>query len=279
MIPFFNAHNVTLYHGDARAVLRELERSYVLDGTKFSMRTWRETFQTAAPPQAERLMVDAVITDPPYAIAKGSAFVHGGLPNRPDTVTVDKCEADPFNALVPEGEWIPPAAGMLRPGGYFAMFCNSKRTREVEDVLRACGLTIWQKFYLVNPSPPPSVRACFMSGVQECVIAFKEGGKREWYGGGATPNFYYGIPATRQEISEHPAEKPLAAMVQLIKALTPPGAVVLDPFAGSGTTLRAAQGTGRRAIGVEIEERWCQAIVSRCTKARRSIDEQSVMTF
>lgn len=54
----------------------------------------------------------------------------------------------------------------------------------------------------------------------------------------------------------HPTEKPLTLMRELI-GKCPPG-VVADPFMGSGTTLRAAKDLGRRAIGVEVNERYCE---------------------
>lgn len=59
----------------------------------------------------------------------------------------------------------------------------------------------------------------------------------------------------------HPTEKPLALMTELIDKC-PPGTVV-DPFMGSGTTLLAARSFGRRAIGVEIEEEYCEVAVKR----------------
>jgi|SRR5215211_3546792 len=54
----------------------------------------------------------------------------------------------------------------------------------------------------------------------------------------------------------HPCPKPIALMRALVAAATPPDGVVLDPFAGSGTTLSAAGALGRSAVGVEIDARY-----------------------
>lgn len=62
----------------------------------------------------------------------------------------------------------------------------------------------------------------------------------------------------------HPFPKPIELMWDLIKWLDPVGdQVVLDPFAGSGTTLRAAKDLGRKAIGIELEERYCEIAAKR----------------
>jgi DNA modification methylase len=67
--------------------------------------------------------------------------------------------------------------------------------------------------------------------------------------------------ANAESIKQHPTEKPLGLMRWCI-GLAPPG-VVLDPFMGSGTTLVAARDMGRRAIGIEIEERYCEIAAKR----------------
>ena len=62
---------------------------------------------------------------------------------------------------------------------------------------------------------------------------------------------------------KHPCEKPAPLLQHMIETSTRPGALILDPFAGSGSTLVAARNVGRRAIGVELEERYCETIASR----------------
>jgi site-specific DNA-methyltransferase (adenine-specific) len=64
-----------------------------------------------------------------------------------------------------------------------------------------------------------------------------------------------------QEPSEHPAPFPLGLPARAIESINP--RVVLDPFAGSGTTLRAAKDAGARCIGIEKSERYCEMTVKR----------------
>lgn len=70
--------------------------------------------------------------------------------------------------------------------------------------------------------------------------------------------------------AEHPTQKPLGICRTLIEYSCPPGGVVLDPFAGSGSILLAAALSGCRAIGVETEERYC-AIAAKRARLRQSV--------
>ena len=63
--------------------------------------------------------------------------------------------------------------------------------------------------------------------------------------------------------AEHPTQKPVGILGPLIEYSCPPGGLVLDPFMGSGSTLRAAKDLGRRAIGIEKDEKFCEVAVRR----------------
>jgi DNA modification methylase len=73
----------------------------------------------------------------------------------------------------------------------------------------------------------------------------------------------------------HPCPKPIEWMLWLIGLVSRPGETVLDPFMGSGTTLRAAKDLGRRAIGIEIEERYCEIAARRLAQEVFDFEEQT----
>jgi site-specific DNA-methyltransferase (adenine-specific) len=62
---------------------------------------------------------------------------------------------------------------------------------------------------------------------------------------------------------DHPTEKPDALLQTLLSVVSPVGGTVLDPFAGSSSTLTAAKATGRKAIGIEADERYCEIAAKR----------------
>lgn len=65
---------------------------------------------------------------------------------------------------------------------------------------------------------------------------------------------------------KHHCEKPLAMLTHMVEASTRPGDMILDPFAGSGSTLLAASYSGRHAIGIELDERYCEIAACRLSQ-------------
>jgi len=71
------------------------------------------------------------------------------------------------------------------------------------------------------------------------------------------------IPKIIPQADDHPTPKPTTLAAHFIRLHTKPGDLVLDCFAGGGSTLEAAKMCGRRAIGIEIDEEHCERIVER----------------
>lgn len=71
------------------------------------------------------------------------------------------------------------------------------------------------------------------------------------------------FPTVKPYAGKHPCEKPAEMLHHMIRTSTREGDLILDPFAGSGSALEAARSLGRRAIGIEQDEHWCEQIANR----------------
>jgi hypothetical protein len=182
------------------------------------------------------LDADVLITDPPYGVAwtRGTyngADAHSGIAHGATTDARDE-------VLQRWGARVAAVFGdfALAPAGTVQTLIWRKPTDAGIFGARNGWRRDAEAIYLVGPWPlSPATR----SG----VIA----------SGGAMSAY------TKR--TGHPHTKPLDVMEQLIAAC-PPG-VIADPFAGSGSTLVAARNLGRRAIGVELDERYCETAARR----------------
>ena len=167
---------------------------------------------------------DAIVTDQPY----GTGWVRGGT-----SVGVFEAEHERPDWDVFSLAWL----GASTPK-FWAAFCPNSQAPAMEPI--ATARVNWRK---TNPRPNgPDTDPIFMWPV------FLPGGI-EWVGyNGDTP--------------EHPCQKPEGLMSWLL-LFCDPAWVVCDPFMGSGTTLVAAKRLGRRAIGIEREDRYCEIAAKR----------------
>ena len=79
------------------------------------------------------------------------------------------------------------------------------------------------------------------------------------------------FPTVKPYPGKHPCEKPLSMLDHMVTASSRPDAVVLDPFMGSGSTLVSAKALGRKAIGIEKDERYCRQAVQRLEQETLSL--------
>lgn len=181
------------------------------------------------------LEADVLVTDPPYGMAYVSNFSKYG-----------KTEAIAGDASLEARDAVLVAWGG-RPALVFGTW-RMPRPNSVKHVL------VWDK----GDSPGMGDLAIPWGPSWEEIYVLGSGftGKRE----GAVIRVP-GLAAGDRRRPDHPTPKPTRLMEQLITKC-PPG-VVADPFAGSGSTLVAAKALGRKAIGVELEEKYCEVAAKR----------------
>ncbi len=242
MQPFYATDRATLYHGDALDVLLQLPAG----------------------------SVDAVITDPPYSSggmmrsdrADSTRVKYTGLKKRYDAVLE-------FNGDNRDGRgwaywsalWIGAALRVSRPGAVLAMFCDWRQLPAASDSLQAGGF-VWRGLVpWVKPDARPQQGR--FTGQCEYVV-WGTAGPRPIQGA-ALPGWFV-ARAPRGDEKLHVTQKPLSVVRELVK-IAPAGGLVLDPFAGAGTTGVASILEGRSWVGVEQVEHYARVTVDRITTA------------
>lgn len=204
MKPYYEHAGITIYHGDCREILPQLNG-------------------------------DLILTDPPYGIG----VEYGAFIDTPENVaslisavlpicrligkrTLLTCATRQIS-LYPQPDWI--LCWLNRAGSY----------------LNPWGFTCWQPILAYGPDPYLENSM----GSRPDVIEHSE----------------------TAEANGHPVPKPLHFWKRLLnRGSVKETDIVIDPMMGSGTTLRAAKDLGRRAIGIEIEEKYCEIAARRLSQ-------------
>lgn len=222
MRPYYDHAGITIYHGDCREIIPELEG------------------------------VRLVVTDPPYVFGLASTAQEGKAGGWGDLMN----NAAFFAALLRDFERL-----IGGNAGAVWMF-NSWRSFPV--LARAAfearwaieSLMVWDKEW-IGPGGPNGLRPSY-----ELAALWVTGGFR--VANRSTPDIWREQWSSHKP-SGHPAEKP-EPLIRRIIAAGPVSGAVLDPFLGSGTTLVAAKNLGHSAIGIEIEERYCEIAAQRLSQ-------------
>lgn len=232
LAPYYSDDAVTLYLGDCVEVMEALgEHS-----------------------------VDTVLTDPPYS--SGGRRENSRSIRKSMTRAVDDDDWIRGDAMSTSGfvyllrlcgiQW----RRVLKPGGHALSFIDWRMAPQLCAALETADLRqhpilVWDKARL-------GMGAIFRN--QHEFIVHMSAGNPTAPQRRDVPNVLR-YPSVRD--GDHPTEKPDALLQTLLSVVTPPSGVVLDPFAGSGSTLQAARSLGFRAIGVEADERYAEVIAKR----------------
>ncbi|MCH5338029.1 MAG: site-specific DNA-methyltransferase [Acetatifactor sp.] len=221
-------------------------------------------------PKIKAESVDMVFADPPYFLSNDGVTCKGGR-----MVSVNKGNWDKIGDSATDitqkhkfnRKWIKQCKRVLKPNGSIWISGTLHNIYSIGMALEQEGFKIinnitWQK---TNPPPNLSCR-CFTHSTETIIWAQKADKKshhffnyelmKELNGGKQMKDVWTGSLTTPSEkkAGKHPTQKPEYLLERIILASTEPGAVVLDPFCGSGTTGVVAVRYGRKFIGIDNEE-------------------------
>lgn len=246
--PYYQDDAVTIYHGDALFVLPELSG------------------------------VAGIVADPPYSSGgqfRGDRTVStlkkyvssdSDLQKTVLDFTGDTRDQRGFTAWC--ALWSSAALHSAIRGGVLLSFVDWRQLPALTDAVQAGGWT-WRGIGTWHKPGIRMQRGRF-SGSSEFVVFATAGDVLDH--GGAPQSVFRCAPVLGDD-RDHIAQKP-EKVLQWMLSLVPPGGDILDPFMGSGTTLRAAKDLGRKAIGIEIEERYCEIAAKRMSQEVLALGER-----
>jgi DNA modification methylase len=231
MTPYYEQDGIVIYHGDCRDVLPQLEP------------------------------VDHVITDPPYSPRSMRNF---------RTATTIKERRDGqirdfgYEALTDEMRAGAGAAIARLATRWMIIWSDVETAHLWQSELEGLGARFIRTGIWVREHGAPQFSGDRPAhGAEACVIAHGAA-TRLWWNGGGRPATWVGPIVNAMDISRaHKSPKPLWLMSAQVIDFTDEGDLILDPFMGSGTTLAAAKRLGRKAIGIELEEKYCEIAAKR----------------
>jgi len=155
--------------------------------------------------------------------------------------------------------------------GWFIAFCTVEGTAEWAAAINASSMKYKRACAWVKPDSTPQLNGQGPAQGYECfVVAWCGQGHAKWNAGGKRGVYTHLVNYGRQ--GEHPTEKPVPLMAEIISDFTQPGDIICDPFCGSGTSGVAAVKSGRRFIGIEQDPKWFDLSCHRISAALKQGD-------
>jgi len=216
-------------------------------------------------PQLESGSTDLILTDPPYNISQKGKTFRDYRSGKSSDINMDFGEWDYGFKIIP---FLEESKRVLNNSGSVIVWTSEQLYGEYRkwfaENMYPKQLLVW-----VKTNPIPQFRLVGYRQATELLFwALKYKNTKD------NPNFlfqkqkemvnvFYAPIVGGNERTEHPTQKPLSINKEIIKRHCKMGGLVLDPFLGSGTTARACKDLGRRCIGIEISQEYCDIAIKR----------------
>jgi site-specific DNA-methyltransferase (adenine-specific) len=242
LTPYYEQDGITIYHGDCLSVMESQSLGDIA----------------------------AVITDPPYA---SGARTEAGKSSSGAMLRGEEWSDKPIvNDQMTTGGfvWLMRHVALalypqMRDGASLLTFIDWRQWPNMAGALETVNLRIQQM--IVWDKNTPGMGNGFRSQ-HELVLHAAKG----------VPTIHsrmYGnvFSAKRERPVDHPSPKPLSLLAKMAEVVTAEGDLIVDPFMGAGSTLRMAKDLGRRAIGIEAEERYCEIAAKRLSQGVLALEQ------
>lgn len=190
--------------------------------------------------------IDLVLTDIPYGISQESNGLrrldYGDWDNNVDLTGIIK-------TLL-----------LVLPASYY-IWCGQEQLSALLQVLASRGYMTRTLAWCKRNPPVLNGSRLWLQSLELCAFGKLAGA---YFTGGCQVSYWLDSPDIARQ---HPSQKPVAMIARQVQASTAIGQSVLDPFLGSGTTAAAAKTLGRKCIGIEIEEKYCEIAAKRCAQS------------
>lgn len=240
MKPYYQDADVTLYHADCREVL----------------------------PTIPDVSVDLVLTDPPYE--SEAHVLQRRINGKTDPLASYgrkvRIEPLPFGPIDEDLRLFVAEQFARVSTRWVLSFCQIESAPTWRAAYEAHKLSYKRTCIWVKPDGMPQYSGDRPGMGYEAFVAMHAVGRSRWAGGGRHGVFIENKGSDIVAKHLHPTQKPLTLLKDLVSLFSDDGGVVLDSFVGSGTTLVAAKELGRKAIGIELEEKYCEIAAKRLSQ-------------
>lgn len=218
--------------------------------------------------------VDLIFADPPYFLSNGGITCQSGK-----MVNVNKGQWDVSHGIAAMHEfntsWLVECKRVLKPNGTIFISGTQHVIFSVGFALQQLGFKLLNDISWYKVIPPPNLSCRYFTHATETILwAARDARSKHYFdypamraenGGKQMQSLWSIVPPLKAEkrFGKHPTQKPLALLERIVRAASPPGALVVDPFNGCGTTGVACARQGRQYIGVELDEEYLGRTVKR----------------